>query len=344
MTNPYFDPVKKHHTTKGFKNNYADVEGGSIADILRWQFNRFVNGLPPKATTPTPVVVPNLSLIRNLQKPPTLTWLGHASVLVQANGLNVLTDPIFSRRASPFQWIGPERAQPPGLSLDELPKIDVVVISHNHYDHLDKDSVLGLAAKNTNTVFLVPLGVKQWFKDQGITNVRELDWWDTQAVGGVEFTFTPVQHHSSRSPFDRSKTLWGGWAVLGTDFHWYFSGDTGYSKDFQDTKQFFANKQSNSQGGGFDLALIAMGAYEPRWIMQPLHANPTDAVQIHQDLGAKKSMGVHWGTFSITDEALDQPPKDLASARKAKNLTDDEIFVLPIGGSVSFAPRSIKSN
>ena len=342
MTNPYFDPVKKHHTTKGFKNNYADVEGGSIADILRWQFNRFVNGLPPKATTPTPVVVPNLSLIRNLQKPPTLTWLGHASVLVQANGLNVLTDPIFSRRASPFQWIGPERAQPPGLSLDELPKIDVVVISHNHYDHLDKDSVLGLAAKNTNTVFLVPLGVKQWFKDQGITNVRELDWWDTQAVGGVEFTFTPVQHHSSRSPFDRSKTLWGGWAVLGTDFHWYFSGDTGYSKDFTDTRERFAARQTPEQGGGFDLALIAVGACLPRWFMQEQHVDLGEAVQIHLDLGAKRSIGVHWGTFALADDPLDLPLHDLAGTLRGKQVSEDAFFLIPVGGTRQLPSRISK--
>lgn len=200
MTNPHFDPTKSHHTAKGFKNNYADVEGGSFADILRWQFNRLLNGSPLKATTPTPVVAANLGLIHSPQKAPTVTWVGHASVLVQANGLNVLTDPIFSNRASPVQSLGPARAQPPGLLINDLPSIDVVAISHNHYDHLDKNSVLSLAAKSKNTIFLVPLGVKQWFETQGIANVREFDWWDTQKINGVDFTFTPVQHHSVVAP------------------------------------------------------------------------------------------------------------------------------------------------
>ena len=256
-------------------------------------------------------------------------------MLVQANGLNVLTDPIFSERASPVQSLGPKRTQPPGLSIEQLPPIDVVLISHNHYDHLDKTSVLALAnianPERVSTLFIVPLGIKALFDDLGIKNVKELDWWDSVSVKGVEFNFTPVQHWSARGLNDRSQTLWGGWAVLGAQTHWYFSGDTGYSQDFTDTQKRFADRQTPAKGGGFDLALIAVGAYEPRWFMKDQHVNPAEAVQIHQDLRAKRSVGVHWGTFELTDESLDQPPKDLAAALHESGLPPDAFTVMAIG-------------
>ena len=234
-----------------------------------------------------------------------------------------------------MQFIGPKRAQPPGIALADLPIIDVVLISHNHYDHLDKASVLGIAerskAAGKPTLFLVPLGMKSWFTDLGIANTVEMDWWDRQVLQGVEFNFTPVQHWSARSFGDRSQTLWGGYAVFAPDLHWYFSGDTGYSKDFADTKARFADRLAADKGGGFDLALIAVGAYEPRWFLAEQHVNPAEAVQIHKDLGAKRSVGVHWGTFELTDESLDQPPKDLAAARTAQGLKDEDFSVMAIG-------------
>ena len=253
-------------------------------------------------------------------------------MLVQAGGLNVLTDPVFSERASPVQFLGPKRAQAPGLALKDLPPIDVVLISHNHYDHLDKQSVRDLAARppvegRAATLFLVPLGLKSWFLDLGIMNVVEMDWWDQQVVRGVSFHFTPVQHWSARGLGDRSQTLWGGYAVFAPDFHWYFSGDTGYSKDFVDTRERFRERHP----GGFDLALIAVGAYEPRWFMKDQHVNPAESVQVHKDLGARRSVGVHWGTFSLTDESLDQPPKDLALARQAQGLSEENFFLMKIG-------------
>jgi N-acyl-phosphatidylethanolamine-hydrolysing phospholipase D len=263
---------------------------------------------------------------------PAVTWVGHATALVQASGLNVLTDPVFSDRASPVQFAGPKRAQPPGLALAQLPRIDVVVISHNHYDHLDKNTVRGLAEQAGGApLFIVPLGVKAWIQALGTDHVKELDWWDSVKLGQVEFVFTPVQHWSARGVGDRSQTLWGGWAVFGPDFHWYFSGDTGYSADFVDTQKRFADRQTPALGGGFDLALIAVGAYEPRWFMKEQHVNPAEAVRIHQDLKAKRSLGVHWGTFELTDEPLDQPPQDLAAARGAAGVLADDFFLLAIG-------------
>jgi N-acyl-phosphatidylethanolamine-hydrolysing phospholipase D len=197
-------------------------------------------------------------------------------------------------------------------------------------------------AKTTGktTLFLVPLGNKKWFNDLGIDSVVELDWWDKQVLNGVEFHLTPVQHWSARGINDRSATLWGGWAVFGADFHWYYAGDTGYSRDFSDTAKHFATRQTPALGGGFDLALIPIGAYEPRWFMAEQHVNPMESLRIHQDIGAKRSIGVHWGTFQLTDEPLDQPPRDLAVARLALNVKDSDFGVLAIGESKQLPKRS----
>ena len=335
--NPYYNPQKPHHTQTGFKNNYISQIDETFANLARWQLERLQKGLPPAPKTATPTVQADVKAIHanaaaQTTMQPAVTWIGHATMLVQASGLNVLTDPVFSDRASPVQFLGPKRAQPPGLRIDQLPPVDVVVLSHNHYDHLDVNSVKALAnIAQAATLFIVPLGLKDWFTKQGISNVKELDWWDSVKVKGVEFVFTPVQHWSARSLGDRNQALWGGWAVLGPDFHWYFSGDTGYSQDFVDTQKRFAPRHTTAKGGGFDLAMIAVGAYEPRWFMKEQHVNPVEAVQIHQDLGAKRSVGVHWGTFALTDEPLDQPPADLAVALAAKSLTQKDFFLMAVG-------------
>ena len=265
---------------------------------------------------------------------PAVTWVGHASMLVQMGGLNIITDPVFSQRVSPLGFIGPKRAVPPGLALAELPHIEVVLISHNHYDHLDDPSVRALAQQAGGApLFLVPLGIKAWMLDRGITNVVEMDWWQTHAVPAagapVEFVFTPVQHWSGRGLNDRMATLWGGFAVFAPELHLFFSGDTAYSKDFADIRERTAARQR--AGGGFDVALIAVGAYEPRWFMATQHVNPAEAVQIHLDLNAKRSVGIHWGTFELTDESLDAPPLELAQARRAKGLADDAFSVMAVG-------------
>ena len=331
---------KAHHTPTGFKNNYTPEVNKSFGDFLRWQWESW--GIDKTANSPTPNVQADLALLK-APASPTVTWMGHATALVQANGLNVLVDPVFSERASPVQIFGPKRAQPPGVALADLPDIDAVLISHNHYDHLDRASVALLDEKakaaGKTTLFIVPLGLKAWFNGIGIDSVVELDWWQHHTIQGVEFHLTPVQHWSARSINDRSATLWGGWAVLGADFHWYYAGDTGYSRDFADTAKHFAPRQSEALGGGFDLALVPVGAYEPRWFMSQQHVNPMESVRIHQDVGAKRSIGVHWGTFALTDEPLDQPPRDLAIARQALNVTEADFGLLAIGESRQFAKR-----
>jgi N-acyl-phosphatidylethanolamine-hydrolysing phospholipase D len=345
--NDDYNPAKKHHRPDGFQNNYTEATDKSRMELLRWQLARLRAGLPKPPEQLTPVVAPDLKFVsanNGANQEPAITWIGHATMLMQMGGLNILTDPHFSERASPVQFAGPKRYQAPGIALKDLPRIDLVLLSHNHYDHLDVASVRGLNAQAGGPpLFLVPLGVKKWFTNEGITNVQQMDWWDTRSVktasGEVEVHFTPVQHWSARSLSDRRATLWGGFALFAKDFHLYFSGDTGYSKDFIDTQNHFASRQGAAQGGGFDMALIAVGAYEPRWFMKEQHANPQEAVQIHLDLQAKRSIGIHWGTFDLTDESLDQPPKDLAAARNAKNLPKEAFDVMAIGQTLKLPRR-----
>jgi N-acyl-phosphatidylethanolamine-hydrolysing phospholipase D len=335
--------MKNHHTPQGFRNNYVESVTQSLGSVLRWQWDRLRNHLPPPPKLPTPQVAADLDFIRRnagagADMSPAVTWVGHATMLVQASGLCVLTDPIFSKRASPMQFLGPARAQDPGIALEDLPHIDVVVISHNHYDHLDRASVRALAAQaGGEPLFLVPLGLKAWLERLRVTRVVELDWWETHVHDSdgrrVEFHFTPAQHWSSRSLTDRNRTLWGGWAVLGADFHWYFTGDTGYSQDFADIRRKFADRQTPKQGGGFDMALIAVAACLPRWFMQPQHVDPLEAVQIHLDLGAKRSVGVHWGTFALADDPLDHALHEMPGARQAKGVADEAFYLLPVGGT-----------
>lgn len=334
-----------HHLDGAFRNHYSDFVPHGLAVLARWKLAAWRDGLPKPPAAPTPTIVPDLGLIQSNARAgarmvPTVTWIGHATVLVQMAGLNILTDPIFSERASPLSFIGPVRAQKPGLWLHELPHIDLVLISHNHYDHLDDDSVRLLAAQAGGApLFVVPLGLKAWFAERDIANVVELDWWQSHRLGDMEIVSTPVQHWSGRGFTDRMATLWTGYALFAPQLHLFFAGDTGYSKDFADIRQHFAARQGTAQGGGFDIALLPIGAYEPRWFMQPAHVDPDEAVRIHRDLGAKASLGIHWGTFELTDESLDEPPRVLALARQAQGVAASAFFTLAVGQTRRLAPR-----
>lgn len=337
--NVHFDPSKPHHRADGFRN-LDDFEHERFSEFLRWKWQQWRTGGPPAAKAPTPTVAPDLDFIhRNARAgaamEPAATWIGHATVLMQFGGISLLTDPMFSERPMPIDMgLGPARTQPPGLQLSQLPRIDLVVISHNHYDHLDEKSVQALNAQAGGPPqFVVPLGLKRWFNEQGITRVVELDWWQSHtlqgATGPVEVVLTPVKHWSARSVRDgRMQSLWGGYAVFASNFHFYFAGDTGYSGDFKRTREHFRSRQGAQ---GFDFAAIPIGAYEPRWFMRQQHVNPEEAVRIHQDVGARASLGVHWGTFILADEAPDQPPQDLAAARAQHGVKDDAFFVLAVG-------------
>ena len=336
---------KRHHRPGGFQNNYGEFVPRSLAEVLRWRWDASRKGLPPRPSTPIPRVAPDLAFLHanaaaGAAMRPTVTWIGHATALAQLGGLSLLTDPIFSERASPLAFAGPKRHQPPGIALGELPHIDLVLASHNHYDHLDEASMRSLCEQPGGPpVFVVPLGVGPWLAERGVRTGVELDWWDEHRVAGVDVALVPAQHWSGRGLNDRMKTLWGGFAVFAPDCHLFYAGDTAYSRDFVDIRERFAARQSAAAGGGFDVALLPIGAYEPRWFMANQHVNVDEAMKIHRDLSAKRSLGVHWGTFELTDEALDEPPKALVRARAAQGVADDDFFVLAIGETRALPPR-----
>lgn len=330
-----------------YQNNYLEFQPKGLLELLKWRAQALRDGLPPAPQMPTPVVRPDLAFLHanaraGAAMANSATWIGHASVLLQVGGLNILMDPIFSERASPVSFLGPRRAQAPGLSLDELPRIDVVLISHNHYDHCDLPTLQALQRQAGGPpLLLVPLGNADWAREEGLARVQELDWWQSTTVGGVELMLTPVQHWSGRGLHDRMRTLWGGWAVLAPQARVFFSGDTGYSKDFTDIAQRLSARFGEAAGTPlFDLALIAIGAYAPRWFMTSQHINPAEAVQVHQDLRAARSIGIHWGTFELTDEPLDEPPQALAQARAQAGLKEEDFGVLAIGQTYRWPARS----
>ncbi|WP_422018345.1 MBL fold metallo-hydrolase [Roseateles sp.] len=333
-----------HHRDGSFRNTDGEFTPRSLAELLRWRWDASRRGLPPRPAEPIPTQAPDVGFIHanaGAAQVPAVTWIGHATVLAQFGGISLLTDPIFSERASPLSFAGPKREQPPGVALHALPAIDVVLVSHNHYDHLDLPSCRALAAQpGGGPLFVVPLGLKAWFEARGIARVVELDWWQGHAVHGLEIVLVPARHWSARGLTDRMKTLWGGFAVFAPDCQLFFAGDTAYSRDFADIRERFAERQRPHQGGGFDLALIPIGAYEPRWFMRNQHVNVEEALKIHADLGAKRSLGVHWGTFELTDEALDEPPRQLARQRAAQGLGEDDFFALAIGETRRIPPRS----
>ncbi|MEO8136710.1 MAG: MBL fold metallo-hydrolase [Betaproteobacteria bacterium] len=321
-TNPYYDPAVPHRGASGFRNNY---NGAMDASYWRWKWEAWRNGLPhpPANGYRFPMAVPEVAWLQANRSEPSVTWIGHATLLLQIAGQNILTDPHLSARASPVQFFGPERRVPPGLSYDQLPHIDIVVISHNHYDHLDKGTVARLARQEGGPPhYLVPLGLKSWFHDLGIDTVTELDWWERRDVGGLTIHCVPVQHWSKRTLTDRNATLWSGWVIEHPSLRVFFAGDTGYSPDFADIGKRF---------GSFDLAAIPIGAYAPRWFMEPQHVDPAEAIRIHQDLHARQSLGIHWGTFELTDEPLDEPPRVLRAELEKQAIPAERFFVLQHG-------------
>jgi N-acyl-phosphatidylethanolamine-hydrolysing phospholipase D len=322
---------KQHHTKDVFKNIY-EYERPSFFDFLKWRLGRMGKKMPGPDDYHFPLAENNPEFLKENRSTTTVTWIGHATVLLQLDGKNILTDPHFSERASPVQWAGPKRVIRPGVSIEDLPPIDIVVISHNHYDSLDSGSIKRLREREEGDqiMFFVPLGLKDWFADLGITRVIELDWWEEHTEHDLTIATVPVQHWSKRTPFSQNTTLWAGWVIKSDHFRFFFCGDTGYSPIFKDIGEKY---------GPFDLAAIPIGAYEPRWFMRHHHVNPEEAVQIHLDVGSKKSVAIHWGTFILTDEPLDEPPVKLDQALRAKSLSREDFFVLKHGETILLEPQ-----
>lgn len=320
--NPHYNPMKTHHTDDGFRNNYPHPGKQSF---WKWQWERWTKGTPadPEGGYKFPVVKPDAAYLAANRTEPTLTWIGHATFLLQLGGVNVLTDPQFSERASPLSFAGPKRHVEPPLTYETLPHIDLVVVSHSHYDHLDLDSVRRLNAQAGGPpMFFVPLGLKAWFREQGIGNVTELDWWDSADHMGIKVNLAPVQHWSARTPWDTNRTLWGSWVLEHPQMRFLFGGDFGYSQDLADIGKRF---------GTIDLAALPIGAYEPRWFMKIMHVNPEESVRAYRDLNARYAVAMHWGTFKLTDERLDDPPKKLAEALSSAGIPPERFFVMRHG-------------
>ncbi len=284
-----------HHVQDGtFVNTNGKAINKPFRELMKWQ-----REAPDVVRVTLDSVPPQLESLAN-PSAAQVTWIGHSTFLLQVDGLNILTDPIFSERASPVSFAGPKRSTPPAITVQQLPEIDVVLISHNHYDHLDKGSIKALQTKQPNNPpqYYVPLGQKAWFDKRGVTPVIELDWWDSARIGEATVHAVPVQHWSSRSPFDRNEALWAGFLIDSPSQRTLFIGDSGYSDDFKTIAQRL---------GTVDLALVPIGAYDPRWFMKSAHMNPEEALQVVQEVGAKRAIGMHWGTFPLTDEPMTEP-------------------------------------
>lgn len=310
-----------HHVEGGFRNLDPDFRRPS--GWTRWTFlgGRVWASLASARAFEAPRVANDGAELRAGLLNPSVTWVGHSTLLVQVDGLSVLTDPHWGSRAGPLSWAGPRRLGRPGLAFEHLPRIDVVVISHDHYDHLDLGTVQRLAETHA-PLFLVPLGLKAWFADNGMRRVEELDWWQEREYRGVRFVCLPAQHFSQRTPWDANRRLWASWAVLGRERRLYFGGDTGYFAGF---------KEAGRRLGPFDLAALAIGAYLPPEIMKAVHTTPEEAVQAFVDLDARILLGIHWGTFDLAEEPLGEPPARMLAEIRRRDLDPARAWILKQG-------------
>lgn len=312
-----------HHREDGFENPYLEQQKRGFLNYLKMRhFSGEVYADYASNAHKVAIMPADLERIRNPGEGLQVTWIGHATMLIQYRGINILTDPMFSDRASFLSFYGPKRHTLPALQIEDLPRIDYVVISHNHYDHLDKKSVQALGSV---PIWLVPLKLRDWFINVGIKKERviESDWWDAHHLGPVTITATPAQHWSARTLWDRKNTLWASWMMEIDNRTIWYSGDTGYNP--------YQFKEIGANFPEIDLSLISIGAYEPRWFMKDMHVNPEEAVQIHEDVKSRFSLGIHWGAFQLTAEPIDDPPIKLREALLKKRVPLNKFKTISIG-------------
>jgi L-ascorbate metabolism protein UlaG (beta-lactamase superfamily) len=317
--------VNDHCDGKRFLNPGVGV-GKGLGDLLRWRFSRrpvpwplwIADDDPPPPEPPHPGEV-------------AVTYIGQATLMLRFPGLAVLTDPIFSERASPVSWMGPKRVRAPAIAFGDLPTIDVVLLSHNHYDHMDLPSLRRIRDR-WNPPIVTGIGNGAYLAAKGLRNVIELDWWErTAPLAGLSIVYVPAQHWSRRRPWDTNRMLWGGHVVEAGGARVYFAGDTGYPARFAEIA---------GRLGAPDMALLPIGAYEPRWFMAPQHMNPDDAVRAHLDLGARLSIAIHFGTFPLTDEAIDAPAAALAVARETHGVSEHAFRIPAFGETIVARART----
>src|SRR5215203_5100770 len=297
--------------------NPGESASRTIRDLLRWQLTAKREPWPawvdhqPAPTLPATTAPGTLAL----------TFVNHSTFLLQTSTVTILTDPVWAERASPVSFAGPRRVHPPGVPFDLLPHIDVVLVSHNHYDHMDVDTLRRLE-QHHRPRFVTSRGNRSFLQSRGLSRVDELTWWQALELDRIRVTMTPAQHFSARTPFDRNRTLWGSFMLEGEWPRVFFAADTGYWRHFTEVRAQFPP---------IDLALLPIGAYEPRWFMRPAHMDPGDAVQAHLDLQARLSVAMHFGTFRLTDEAWDDPPRRLGEALDTRSVPRDDFRVLRPG-------------
>ena len=312
---PNFNP-----STKRFENTNGERNERKISEVLKVAAKYFGRNYDEREKKGFPSIYSSKAELANFSE--NVMWVGHSTVMINHKGKTILTDPHFSERAGPFGVMGPKRITPPPFNIEDLPKIDIILISHNHFDHLDKQSIVNLVKRQPNVKFFVPLGLSKILGSFGAKNIIEIDWWQSVDYEGIDIQATQVQHWSRRSLFDRNKTLWSGWMLRWNDFSFYFAGDSGYSNDFLRTAQRCGNPT---------LAAIPIGSYEPKEFMKAAHMSPDDAVRAFQDIGAKYAIGIHWGTFKLSLEVMDEPPSRLTKSLKRAGISNKKFKCLQHG-------------
>jgi len=307
---------RAHHSNPGFRNPWISEErAGSTMRLLEWKISSNPYRKEKKKKPYFSVTRPDVKAI--VKGDDSVTYLGHATLWIRVNGQNIITDPVFGD----IVWFIDRHASFP-LQPEELAPMQVVLISHNHYDHLDKDSIRKLG---TGPLYLTPLGYREWFEDilPG-ARVIELDWFQKYTLHGVTYRLLPVQHWTKRTPFNTNRSLWGSWLIESATRKIYFAGDSGYFPGFAEYGRKF---------GPMDAALLPIGSYEPRWFMSVYHIGPDEAVQAFRELRAKVLIPQQWGVFDLTDEPMDLPPKDYRMAAEKAGLTEEQAPLLPHGGT-----------
>jgi L-ascorbate metabolism protein UlaG (beta-lactamase superfamily) len=287
-----------------------------------------LGAVPRMLTTPRERWPKSVPVERRAPPSPThagaviVTFIGHSTFLIQTREHNFLTDPIWSERASPVSFAGPRRVREPAVVFEDLPDISAVLLSHNHYDHCDLPTLKALESR-FHPLVVTPLGNRPLLESAGMRRVLELDWWQKSTLASV--TLTPAQHFASRHPFDRNRALWGGFFIEASGARVLFAGDSGYGPHF---------KEIGTRLGPIDLALIPIGAYEPRWFMKDIHMNPAEAVEAHLDIVARRSIAMHFGTFQLTPEGIDAPVIALGEALRARGVAPEQFRAPEFGESV----------
>ena len=327
---PYVaDPVRPHHGVRAYRNMYP-FSLPSAGQLLAWQLRHWWGPQPEHRPEMIPLTTGEAAALRENRSRSSVSWLGHASSFIQLAGCNILLDPVLSPRVSPFRFLGPKRQVPLPLDLPDLPRIDLLLVTHLHYDHLDFPTLQRLAAQPGGAPHaIVPLGVARALQRAGfpMQHITQLDWWQQHQHGPLSVQLTPAHHWSNRGPWgDLNQALWGGFLLQGAGLKIWFPGDTGYQA------QLF--EEIGQRIGPVDFALLPIGAYEPRHIMRQQHVNPQEAVRIFRQVKARQAWAVHWGTFILTDEPIQQPMAELAMALREQGVSARDFQLPAIGETI----------